>query len=242
MLIIGYSDLSVAVKNFSTWLLDQLKTNNETNIIILAHSMGGIVGADTIIHFNERKQFDNPLKKAEILGLIAFDTPFYSINHDSMSTTALSHVEKFTRALSPPSTPEPSSNSRGVSNNLPQLTWLSGTPSLSTTSTTRSTTRSTTTSSSSSSSSSFKWGLFATGAAAIGAAAVGAYMNRDKIAATFSDAYDQMEFVSTLADFNGCNKRVQQLLEIPDVFVRCFYIKVMQEKERKKTDGKTLVI
>lgn len=125
-----------------------------------------------------------------------------------MSSTALTNIEKWTRAISPPSTPVPS-NSRGVSNNQPQLTWLSGTPSLSTitSNTTTRSARSTSTTTTTSSSSSKKWGFFAGAAAAVAVGAAGIYINREKIASTFSNAYDQMEFVSTLIDFDGCDKR-----------------------------------
>lgn len=36
----------MAVRNFSAWLLDQVKTDNNVDIVLLGHSMGGIVGKE----------------------------------------------------------------------------------------------------------------------------------------------------------------------------------------------------
>ncbi|KAI8097304.1 uncharacterized protein BX664DRAFT_326077 [Halteromyces radiatus] len=202
-------DLSLAVRNFSAWLIDQTKNKENLDIILLGHSMGGIVGAETILLFDGRRH-DNPLGSASIIGLLAYDTPFYSVNQDSLSSAALSQVDKYSRYI-PSSLLSSSNNSRSTSSSSPlSLTW--------------DTTSSITTSQSSSSTK--KWGLFAGAVGAVGVAAVGAYLTRDKIASTVSDAYDQLEFVSALMDRNGCHKRMNALLEVPDIFVRCFYIQV----------------
>ncbi|KAI8336776.1 hypothetical protein BC941DRAFT_428055 [Chlamydoabsidia padenii] len=194
-------DLSVAVRNFSAWLVDQVKTDNNVDIVLLGHSMGGLVGAETILFFDGRRQYDNPLRNASIIGLLAYDTPFYSVNEGFLSTTATSLVEKIDRYL-----PSAATVDGGVSRSL----RLTG--------------------SQQPSKSGSNWGLFAGAVGAIGVAAVGAYLARDKISSTASDAYDHLEFVSALMDRGQCHKRMTSLLELSDVFTRCFYIMVRKEE------------
>ncbi|KAI8070936.1 hypothetical protein BC940DRAFT_294795 [Gongronella butleri] len=194
-------DLQIAVENFATWILDQLKPekHDHTDIVLIGHSMGGIVAAETIFFFQRHAQL---LKGASILGLIAYDTPFYSVNHDAMSTTAMGHVERFSRFI-----PE----SFGGANNANTRTV--GASSSSASRTTALT-------------SGQKWGLLAGAVGAIGAAAVGAYVARDQISSSLSDMYGHLEFVSVLMDTNGLSARMKRLLQMPNIFFRCYYIKL----------------
>lgn len=137
---------------------------------------------------------DNVLQGGRILGLIGFDSPFYSVNHRFVSSTALSHVETVNRHVSKfwSSTSTSSTTTRqttSTTGNLLSLTWPENT-----------------TSKKLSSSSFSKWGLLA---GAVGVAAVGAaaYLAKDHIAAGVTNIFDHLEFVSTLMDFNGCYER-----------------------------------
>ncbi|KAI7888796.1 uncharacterized protein EV154DRAFT_425029 [Mucor mucedo] len=189
-------DLRVAVDNFSTWLcnevatlqqeLERFNSTGKIMVVLLGHSMGGIVSAETILRFHDNK--NNELLGAKIIGMIAYDTPFYSINQNFVADKAWSSVDQMNKEVG--------------------RYWNTGNSAAAVTAATVTTKAITagTSSSSSASNSVKKWGLFAgvLGAAAIGAAA---YMARDQISATISEAFDQLTFISDLTDMNGCDQR-----------------------------------
>ncbi|CEP11609.1 hypothetical protein [Parasitella parasitica] len=210
-------DLRLAVENFSVWLgqqvadtkkdMDRLNSSGKIMIVLLGHSMGGIVSAETILRFNDEKSAClDQLQGASIIGMLAFDTPFYSINQNFVADKAWSSVDQV----------------RGLGN-----LWNTGTATIAAATATRAINASNhgSTSGRSGGGSAKKWGLFAgvVGAAAIGAAA---YVARDKIQATLADAYDQLTFISDLTDIHSCDQRVKKLLKIPDIFFKCFYVQL----------------
>lgn len=139
--------------------------------------------------------------------MLAFDTPFYSINQNFVAEKAWSSVDQV----------------RGLGS-----LWNTGAATVTAAATaTRAITATNNgrLSSHGGGSSGKKWGLLAgvVGAAAVGAAA---YMARDKIQTSLADVYDHLTFVSDLADMNGCDKRVKKLIEIPGMFFKCFYVQV----------------
>lgn len=129
--------------------------------------------------------------------MLAYDTPFYSVNEGFLSSTASSLVEKIDRYL--PSATMATATATAAT----AMEGKSTTRSLRLTGSPQTATKSVATASKSSS----NWGLFAGAVGAIGVAAVGAYMARDKISSTASDAYDHLEFVSALMDRGRCHKR-----------------------------------
>lgn len=118
--------------------------------------------------------------------MIAYDTPFYSINQNFVADKAWSSVDQMNKEVG--------------------RFWNAGNSAAAVTAATVTTKAITAGSSSGSGGSVKKWGLFAgvLGAAAIGAAA---YIARDKISATIAEAYDQLTFISDLTDMNGCDQR-----------------------------------
>ncbi|SAL96058.1 hypothetical protein [Absidia glauca] len=188
-------ELSVAVQNFSSWLLAQKSRHNEdVDVVLLGHSMGGIVGAETILQFHEQGT------ALSILGLLAYDTPFYSINEGFISRTASSWVQKLDRFL--PSMSTSINSGAAIANHL-QITAPPTTTSAS--------------------SSFLQWGLVGS---AMGIATLGAYLTRDRILTMMTSTFDHLEFVSALADQDGCHQRMTALLSVSDLIVRCFYVKV----------------
>ncbi|CAO3665702.1 unnamed protein product [Rhizopus stolonifer] len=188
-------ELKIAVDNFSSWLykkvstlkleMDRLNDNSNIMIVLLGHSMGGIVAAETLLGFKNQDVLG-----AKIIGMLAYDTPFYSINHSLVADQAKSGMETFGKvgqflgasALV-------GTTSRAIEE--PQKKKSS-------------------------------WGLWAgVGAVAVGAAA--AYLARDKISETLSDAFDELTFVKDLSDMHGCDERVRKLLQLP-IFFKSFYI------------------
>lgn len=123
--------------------------------------------------------------------MLAYDTPFYSVNEGFLSSTASSLVEKIDRYL-PSATAATAMGEMGTTRSLRLTGSQQGAA---------------TKSVAKASKSSSNWGLFAGAVGAIGVAAVGAYLARDKISSTASDAYDHLEFVSALMDHGKCHKR-----------------------------------
>lgn len=152
---------------------------------------------------------------ASIIGMLAYDTPFYSIHHGLVTDQAKYGIEKFQK--------------------VGQFCSLGASALMSTTATRA-------IESSKRTGSTKSWGLLA---GAVGAVAVGAaaYMARDKISATLVDAYDEFTFIKDLTDMHGCDERykkkgmgklsmglqhnrVKKLLQVKDIFFKCFYVMV----------------
>jgi hypothetical protein len=118
--------------------------------------------------------------------MLAFDTPFYSINQNFVTDRAWSGVDQVNKEVG--------------------RFWNSGGAAAATVTATTATTKAISAGNAGHSGSVKKWGLFA---GVIGAAAIGtvAYLARDKITATITDAYDQLTFISDLTDMHGCEQR-----------------------------------
>jgi hypothetical protein len=119
--------------------------------------------------------------------MLAFDTPFYSINQNFVTDKAWSSVDQVNKEVA--------------------RFWNAGTAAASVTAASAVTTKAVTASGNQGGSrSAKKWGLFAgvAGAAILGAAA---YVARDKISSSLQDAYDQLTFISDLTDMHGCDQR-----------------------------------
>lgn len=183
------------------------------------------VAAETILRFHKN---NNELLGAKIIGMIAYDTPFYSVNQNFVVDKAWSSMDQVNKEVG--------------------RYWNTGNSAAAVTAATV-TTKAITSSGSNNNINGGggmkKWGLFAgvLGAAAIGAAA---YMARDQISATISEAFDQLTFISDLTDVHGCDQRyillggnksiilnlwnlknrVKKLLQVPDIFFKCFYVQV----------------
>ncbi|CDH58013.1 hypothetical protein RO3G_00161 [Lichtheimia corymbifera JMRC:FSU:9682] len=236
-------DFNVAVHNLQVWLQDQVKQQQTSMassgqagsvlVVLLGHSMGGLVSAEVILR---QKGQDLLGTKARIIGLLAYDTPFYSLNHRFVSGTALSHMDKLNNHVSrffTSNTSTATTSSRSVSSTAKQITWTGATSST----TTRAAAAAASTTATKKSSSG--WGLLAgvVGVAAVGAAA---YLAKDVITSKVNDAMDHVEFVSTLMDFEACWERMRRLSQLDDVLFRCFYIQ-LENHESLATDPKTFI-
>lgn len=176
-------------------------------IVLLGHSMGGFVckckkkkrkkketntlqhnaAAETILRFyNNTNNCNEQLLGAQIIGMLAYDTPFYSINQNFVADRAWSGVDQLNREVS--------------------RYWNTGNAAAGVTAASMTTRAITAGNTKSSLGGNKKWGLLAgvVGAAALGAAA---YMVREKITTTITDAYEQLTFISHLTDMNGCDQR-----------------------------------
>ncbi|KAF9911129.1 hypothetical protein EC991_004683 [Linnemannia zychae] len=100
-------DFNAAVKTFAEWTQEQVKSRQEFNervykkleengqsgekippvyVCFLGHSMGGLVAADTALYLEKLPQ------KSPVVGILAFDTPYYGLNHTIFTQAAYERV------------------------------------------------------------------------------------------------------------------------------------------------------
>ncbi|KAI9030947.1 hypothetical protein CLU79DRAFT_732147 [Phycomyces nitens] len=209
-------DLSLAVQDLTTWLIDQVNTRQRESkgwggkgrlmVALFGHSMGGIVSAEVILGLKRRP--DDPLEGAFIVGLLAYDTPFYSVNVKYVSSKVTNYADQASRFL------------QGNSSTTTSVRQIGNTAQAA--------------AKTAQASSSSGWGFLAgvVGIAAIGAAA---YVGRELILTGLSKAYDHLEFVNTLIDTEGCEERVNRLVELDDVLFKCFYIQLSSNPDQPRT-------
>jgi pimeloyl-ACP methyl ester carboxylesterase len=101
--------ISVARDDFSNWLAPH--ETPETDIILIGHSLGGILAAEVILLPSSQNVHNDNLFRHRVLGLIAFDTPFLGL-HPGVISTGIASLFRTPpqRALSPPPDPEIFSN------------------------------------------------------------------------------------------------------------------------------------
>ncbi|KAF9364010.1 hypothetical protein BGX34_002773 [Mortierella sp. NVP85] len=96
-------DFSAAVKTFAEWTLQQVKSREEFNLRVfntgehgpdkdnrippvyvcfIGHSMGGLVAADAAL------LLDAQPTKSPVIGILAFDTPYFGLNHKVFTEAA----------------------------------------------------------------------------------------------------------------------------------------------------------
>ncbi|KAF9142253.1 hypothetical protein BGX30_003058 [Mortierella sp. GBA39] len=96
-------DFNAAVKTFAEWTQEQVKNRQEFNekvyktlgedgqssgnvppvyVCFLGHSMGGLVAADAALYLEKLPQ------KSPVVGILAFDTPYYGLNHSIFTQAA----------------------------------------------------------------------------------------------------------------------------------------------------------
>jgi pimeloyl-ACP methyl ester carboxylesterase len=85
-------DLQAAVVAFCAWLTQlvqdkQTKSDKEVLVVLSGHSMGGLLGADAILHFESLPSMSRPC----IVGLVAYDTPYLGL-HPSLIHRTVANV------------------------------------------------------------------------------------------------------------------------------------------------------
>ncbi|CAG8544259.1 11758_t:CDS:2 [Diversispora eburnea] len=94
-------NLHLAVETFCGWLEDKVKIHEEMIkgkgivwVCLCGHSMGGILAADTILRYESLIS-----KPVNIIGLLAFDTPYYGIHVNVFSKAALEKAASYNRTI-----------------------------------------------------------------------------------------------------------------------------------------------
>ncbi|EKD13481.1 uncharacterized protein L3040_008652 [Drepanopeziza brunnea f. sp. 'multigermtubi'] len=96
-------DIAFARDDFSTWL--EPHENNHTEIVLLGHSMGGILGAEVALQKPASPATGRPFRH-RLLGTVNFDTPFLGM-HPGVVVSGISSL--FRPAPEPPGAPPPQS-------------------------------------------------------------------------------------------------------------------------------------
>ncbi|KAM0333000.1 hypothetical protein ACHAQA_001657 [Verticillium albo-atrum] len=96
-----YKAITVARDNFSSWL--EPHESPTTDVVLVGHSMGGLLAADVALMPNRNPYSSHPLKH-RLLGTISLDSPFLGL-HPGIIVSGISSL--FRSDPSPPETPEP---------------------------------------------------------------------------------------------------------------------------------------
>ncbi|RUS26392.1 hypothetical protein BC938DRAFT_470821, partial [Jimgerdemannia flammicorona] len=198
-------------------------------VILCGHSMGGIVAADVIRSYlptgDPAAPSSSPVPR--IIGLLAYDTPFYGLNEHMVNHSALARFDLFSKFVPMAAAAEPVAKRATDSNDESAPTKSSGKGWGS-------------------------WGLVA-GIAGIAAAGAVAYMHKDTISAGMTNVLDHLEFVSVLVKDGDLRKRrrrrgssfhdvgrrraevvevVDSIVGIPDMIFRNFYTQLESDPLR----------
>ncbi|ODQ55060.1 hypothetical protein SAICODRAFT_5669 [Saitoella complicata NRRL Y-17804] len=202
-------DLPTAVTKFTSWLEEQVidiesgyHRSNPTGdpnvaVLIFGHSMGGILGADAILH--GLKDLEEGVKWPHVKGLLAFDTPYVGVHPTVFAGQGQAVYD----------------NAQKIYQVASGLFGSKETPSF------KQAAVKATASSANKGGGWGRWGLLAGGAlAAAGAVAAGtaAYQNKDVLQKTGLDALgwvqSHLAFVSVLFESKSLQSRVHDLIHL----------------------------
>ncbi|KAI9591463.1 hypothetical protein BDF19DRAFT_454929 [Syncephalis fuscata] len=96
-------DFTQAVHSFCHWLLDltaerQKASKSKVNVILLGHSMGGLIVSDALQKLQDQPDNGSSLAlehQPTILALLAYDTPFFGLSSPFISRTAYTHANNW---------------------------------------------------------------------------------------------------------------------------------------------------
>jgi pimeloyl-ACP methyl ester carboxylesterase len=91
-----YRAIEVARDNFSAWL--EPHTSPTTDVVLVGHSMGGLLAAEVVLMPNQNPYVQHPFKH-RILGTVALDAPFLGL-HPGIIVSGISSL--FQPAAGPP--------------------------------------------------------------------------------------------------------------------------------------------
>ncbi|KAK9764550.1 hypothetical protein K7432_007849 [Basidiobolus ranarum] len=191
-------DLKTAANNLCSWLIETGENRADQGlpppmIVLLGHSMGGLLVADA--YFNLREASINASEEKrknmpKVIGILSFDTPYYGVEGNLFAETARTRAtdlqSKYSSTISFVST----------------LAAAAKSATTSTTVTTKAVTNSAPTSGSK-----LKWGVFGAVAAATAAAGATAYWQREKLQNGVDYVTSHLEFVKALTQQDQLNDR-----------------------------------
>ncbi|KAF8936936.1 hypothetical protein BGZ58_003493 [Dissophora ornata] len=229
-------------------------------VCFLGHSMGGLVAADAALLLNALP------KKSPVIGILAFDTPYFGLNHTIFTEAAYERVaglaQKATGAISlmsayipaaaawgaiAPSTADASSDKRASGGQKRELQPAASSapssgfnPTSLWSSTSAKVEKEKTTSSSSSK---WGWGSIALGVGAAVAATGAVYVVNSHMNKGMEYITSHVQFVGILWNNAELKKRVTTVLNLPIGF-HCFYTQVQipaNSSNNKKSTSRTFI-
>ncbi|CAG8467880.1 596_t:CDS:2 [Ambispora gerdemannii] len=209
--------LAQAVDAFCLWLDTEVKAHEEEKIQIdgenvfapvwvclFGHSMGGIIAADAVLKYRRLGAENSP----KIIGLLAYDTPYYGLEYDMMNTV-------YTRATEYKNQIENTVSMVTAGAVLAQSFWGGKNKEE-----TKSSTSETKTAKPSNGFGVLKWGA---AALAVGAVGTMTYRHKEKVGAGMDWVSSHLEFVSALIRKDELKKRLDELMQDPDIIFHCYY-------------------
>ncbi|KAJ1958931.1 hypothetical protein IWQ62_004817 [Dispira parvispora] len=224
-------ELHEATVAFCDWLVSAARDRRQAQgpngrilVILVGHSMGGLLAADAVLHFHDKLPLHNsgPMATnssdlreldATVLGLVAYDTPFYGLNPSLITDTALQRASQATAQ---------------VSNYLPALgVAVPAVTSFFGSSQTTTARAAETSPSTGSKWSAGKWGALAVGGfVASAAAAAVTYSQREHIQKGYEYFTSHLSFVGALFRNQELHQRVDQLVALEEVVFCGFYVQL----------------
>ncbi|KAJ1654716.1 hypothetical protein IWQ61_005398 [Dispira simplex] len=223
-------ELHEATIAFCNWLVSTAQDRRQAQgpngrilVILVGHSMGGLLAADAVLHFHNKLHLTSDTVMtsssdlrdldAVVLGLVAYDTPFYGLNPSLITDTALQRASQATAQ---------------VSNYLPALgVAVPAVTSFFSSSQTTTARAAETSNSMGSKWTTAKWGALAVGGLmASAAAAAVTYSQREHIQKGYEYFTSHLSFVGALFRNQELHQRVDHLVALEEVVFCGFYIQL----------------
>ncbi|KAI0082476.1 hypothetical protein K474DRAFT_1655250 [Panus rudis PR-1116 ss-1] len=230
-------ELTAAVIRFADWLTNLTVEREVANgvgggagkakIVLCGHSMGGLLAADALIEFVRTRPDPKAPLWPNIIGCIAFDTPYLGLHPHvfrNSATQAAGYVKSASGFFS-----HFRSKSQGAIP-IPKAAPAAAAPIEAGPAQRASVWK--------------KWAPVVGGALVAGAAVGTAYYKRDELGSSYTWATDHMKYVSALWDEKALRSRVDSLLEIEKtlgVTFRDFYT-YLAPSPPTYTSGRTFII
>jgi len=199
-------NLQDAVYSFTKWLCQA--ANKARAIVLCGHSMGGLLGADVTIYIRSKAfKSDNPnIDPPNVIGLLAYDTPYFGLHETLIHRTASKAFSSVTETATALTTVIPVASYLTRSNSEPVKSEKENKEASG-------------------------WGWWAAGAIAlVGAGVAAAYTYSNEISEGIDWASGHLEFVSALYREKECRERIESIVESGLLF-HCFYTQ-LKESER----------
>ncbi|ORY08271.1 hypothetical protein K493DRAFT_201154 [Basidiobolus meristosporus CBS 931.73] len=210
-------DLTVAATNLCNWLInigeEQVARGLSPPLVVLVgHSMGGLLAADAYFNLRETSigaSEGNRQWLPRIIGILAFDTPYYGVESNLFAETARSRATDLQSKYSS------------------SISLMSTLASAARTATTNTSTTNRAVGQDNKAGSKLKWGVLGAVVAATAAAGATAYWQREKLQNGMEYVTSHLEFVKSLTKQDQLRERYSCLEEMSNEMIfHCFYMRV----------------
>ncbi|KAK9719526.1 hypothetical protein K7432_004734 [Basidiobolus ranarum] len=181
-------------------------------IVLLGHSMGGLLAADAYFNLKEASIAATEEERKhipKIIGILTYDTPYYGVESNLFAETARTRAtvlhSKYGSTISFVSTLAAAAKTATTSTAVARVA-----------------TKTVTTAGSR-----FKWGALGAVVAATAAAGATAYWQRERLQSGVDYVTEHLEFVKALTKEEQLKERVQKLKEMSnEIIFHCYYMQI----------------